>query len=62
MKDAMMLELINETAKFIRSCLFVFLIAMATLLPNLSFAVEAILADDAYTYSGSKTTRYGAQA
>ncbi|MGZ3512940.1 MAG: DNRLRE domain-containing protein, partial [Thermodesulfobacteriota bacterium] len=63
MKDAMILELKNETAKFIKSHLLVFLLTgMATLLPNLSLAVEAILADDAYTYSGSKTTRYGAQA
>jgi len=63
MIDAMMLELKNGIAKFMTRQLFVLLfIGMVTLFPGLSFAVEAILADDAYTYSGLKTTRYGAQA
>lgn len=37
------------------------LIGTAVLLPSLSFGVEAIVSDDAYTYSGSKTAKYGAQ-
>ena len=62
MRDAIIRELKNETGQFIRRHLFVFLlIGMTMFLPSLSFAVEATLTDDAYTYSGSKTTKYGAQ-
>ena len=60
MKDLRIGELKNERAKFIKRYLFVLLlIAGMTILPSLSFAVEATLTDDAYTYSGSKTTKYG---
>jgi len=63
MRDAIIAGLEKETGKFIRRHFFVFLlIGIAMLLPSLSFAVEATLTDDAYTYSGSKTTKYGAQA
>jgi len=63
MRKGIIRELKNGTGRFIRRQLFVFLlIGMAVFVPSLSFAVEATLTDDAYTYSGSKTSKYGAQA
>jgi hypothetical protein len=63
MRDSRIGGLKKETGKFMRRHLFVFLfIAMAMLLPSLSFAVEAVLTDDAYTSSRRKTARYGTQA
>jgi len=64
MKDGIIGALEDKTGKLIRRHLLVsLLIVMAALLPSLSFAVEATLTEDAYTYSGSRTanTRYGTQ-
>jgi hypothetical protein len=61
MRDAMIVRLKKETDKFIRKHLLILLlIGMAMSLPNLSFAVEGTLTDDAYTSSGS-TQNYGIQ-
>jgi len=63
MKDAKIGGLEDKTGKLIRRHLLVsLLIAVAMLLPSVSFALEATLTDDAYTYSGSRTARYGTQA
>ena len=63
MTDATVREMRKETGKFILRHLFVFLlIGMTMLLPNFSFAIEATLTGDAYTYSILKATKYGTQA
>ena len=63
MGDSRIGELKKETGKFVRRHLFVFLlIGMTMLLPSLSLAVEAVLTDDAYTYSKKKNLKYGTQA
>ncbi len=64
MEDGIIGELGEKAGKLISKGLLVsLLIAISILLPSLSFAVEATLTDDAYTYSGSRTanTRYGTQ-
>jgi len=61
MADATVREMKKERGKSMTRHIFVFLlIGMTILLPSLSFAVEATLTDDAYTYSGS-THKYGTQ-
>ena len=63
MGDSRIGELKKETGKFVRRHLFVFLlIGMTMFLPSLSLAVEAVLTDDAYTYSKKKNLKYGTQA
>jgi hypothetical protein len=52
----------NRTKGFIMvSFLTLLLLSGMTFLSSLSSAVEATLTDDAYTYSGSKTMKYGTQ-
>lgn len=54
----------NQRNGSIMLCLLTLLLVAGTILvvPSLSFSTEATLTDDAYTYSGSKATKYGTQS